>query len=391
MDDASPLTGEDGPASDAAPVPRVALESLVVQDFRNLERVEVAPPADGLVVVGENGHGKTNLLEAIYYLQLLRSMRGARDQDIVRFGAAGFHVAARLAHPVSGHGEIGVGFARQGKRKRARVDGGEPAKLSDALGALPSVIFSPADVTLVTGAPAERRRYLDVMLALTSRRYLAALQQYRGALARRNAALRDVARTGAGDARVSVWEPALAEHGAVLWEARVAWADRVADEFAARCAAIGELAAVRLRYATALARRGRPTAEVLAEALASQRPHDIRRGVTHAGPHRDDLALTLDARELRLFGSAGQQRTAAIALRMLEAATLRERVGAPPLFLMDDPFAELDVRRSHRILQLLSEGGMGQVVLTVPRAADIPPELTWLERWNVVGGVLRKG
>jgi DNA replication and repair protein RecF len=368
---------------------RVVLASLVVQDFRNLERVELAPPPEGLVVVGENGHGKTNLLEAIYYLQLLRSMRGARDQDLVRFGAPGFHVAARYARPDGTRGEIGAGFVRHGKKKRVRMDGAEPPRLSDALGALPSVIFSPADVALVTGAPAERRRYLDVMLALTSRRYLSALQHYRGALARRNAALRDVARSGAGDQRVSVWEPALAEHGAVLWEARVAWAARVEADFAARCAAIGELADVRLRYTTSLAPKGRATADALADALAAQRVHDVRRGVTHAGPHRDDLALSLDGRELRLFGSAGQQRTAAIALRMLEAATLHERVGGPPLFLMDDPFAELDLRRSHRILELLGAGGMGQVVLTVPRADDIPSELTWLERWTVEGGALR--
>jgi DNA replication and repair protein RecF len=373
----------------------VTLASLAVQDFRNLERVDLVLPADGLVVVGENGHGKTNLLEAIYYLQLLRSMRGARDQDLVRFGAAGFHVGAHVVRPSGGGagapGEIGVGFQRQGKKKRARLEGAEPPRLSDALGAVPSVIFSPADVALVAGSPAERRRYLDVMLALTSRRYLVALQHYRGALARRNAALRDVARSGAGDQRVSVWEPALAEHGAVLWEARVAWAERAAEDFAARCTAIGELSSVRLRYATALAPRGRPTADALADALAAQRAHDVRRAVTHAGPHRDDLALTLDGRELRLFGSAGQQRTAAIALRMLEAATLRERVGAPPVFLMDDPFAELDLRRSHRILELLGEGGMGQVVLTVPRAADIPVELTWLERFRIEGGVLSRG
>ena len=387
----------DHPDAPALGAPRrVALDTLLVRDFRNLERVELSPPPEGLVVVGENGHGKTNLLEAVYYLELLRSMRGARDQDLVRFGAEGFHVAAQLTRPNAGRSDgmradIGVGFVRQGKKKRARVDGAEPPRLSDALGALPSVIFSPADVALVAGSPAERRRYLDVMLALSSRRYLVALQQYRGALARRNAALRDVARTGTGDARVSVWEPALAEHGATLWEARVAWATTVADEFAARCAAIGERAAVRLRYATALAPKGRSTVDALADALAGQRAHDIRRGVTHAGPHRDDLALTIDARELRLFGSAGQQRSAAIALRMLEAATLRERAGAPPLFLMDDPFAELDERRTRRILELLGEGGMGQVILTVPRASDIPTELTWLERWTIENGEMRRG
>ena len=387
--DAEATDAATAPAAAAADVPvRIALHRLLVQDFRNLARVELEPPAQGLVLVGENGHGKTNLLEAIYYLQLLRSMRGARDQDVVRFGAAGFHVAARVAGAGGAEHDIGVGFARQGKRKRARRDGAEPPRLSDALGALPAVIFSPADVALVSGAPAERRRYLDVLLALTSRRYLLSLQAYRGALVRRNAALRDVARQGGGDARVSVWEPPLAEHGAVLWEARVAWAREAAAEFESLCAAIGERSPVRLRYATALQPGGRDVAGVLADALAEKRGLDLRRGLTHAGPHRDDLELTLDGRELRLFGSAGQQRTAAIALRMLEAATLQRHVGASPLFLLDDPFAELDVRRSHHVLELLGQAGMGQTFLTVPRASDIPSELTRLTRMTITHGVI---
>jgi len=170
-----------------APRPRVRLARLALRDFRNFERQDVELPADGLVVIGENGHGKSNLLEAIYYLQLLRSVRGARDQDLVRFGAAGFHVGAEVARPAGmpGAREIGAGFERAGKRKRVRLDGAEPPRLSDALGAVPSVIFSPGDVRLVAESPAERRRYLDVVLALTSRRYLAALQSYRAALVRR--------------------------------------------------------------------------------------------------------------------------------------------------------------------------------------------------------------
>ena len=373
---------------------RLWLRRLTVRDFRNLERVDLELPAEGIALVGENGHGKTNLLEAVYYLQLLRSVRGARDQDLVRFGAAGFHVAARAEGGAPARREVSVGFERAGKRKRARRDGSEPARLSDALGALPSVIFSPGDVQLVAGAPSERRRYLDVALALTSRRYLGALQSYRAALARRNAALRDAARRGAGDARVSVWEPALAEHGAVLWAERVAWVERAAPEFERLCAAIGERGAARMRYASALAAPdgAEPSArrEILARALREKRPLDLKRGVTHAGPHRDDLELLLEGRDLRLFGSAGQQRTAAIGLRILEATTLRDASEAAPLFLLDDPFAELDARRSHRILELLSSAGLGQTLLAVPRAADIPPELTGLQRWEIRDGMLTR-
>lgn len=369
------------------------LSRLTVRDFRNLASVELVPAADGLVLVGENGQGKTNLLEAIYYLQILRSARGARDQDLVRFGAEGFHIAATIETDT--RHDIGVGFERSTRRKRARIDGVVPERLSDALGALPSVMFSPEDVELIAGAPTARRRYLDIMLALTARGYLAALQHYRAALARRNAALRESARSGrTSESSVAVWEPPLAEHGALLWTERRAWVASIADRFAELCHEIGEPGRVRIRYASSIPPTDDPVAS-LAAALADKRGHDLRRGLTHVGPHRDDLTITLAApddapRDLRIFGSAGQQRSAAIALRMLEAATFRDRTGRAPLFLLDDPFAELDARRSSRILAMLTRDRLGQTMLAVPRESDIPSELTSLERARVAGGAVTR-
>ena len=374
----------------------VQLRSLALRDFRNLERVQIEVPAEGLAIVGDNGHGKTNVLEAIYYLQLLRSARGARDQDVVRFGAPAFHIEAEVS--VVRPRTLTAAFQRAGKRKRVTVDGVEPPRLSDALGSLPSVMFSPRDVELVAGSPSERRRFLDVALALTSRRYLTALQQYRAALVRRNAALRDAARKGqaGGVARAAVWEPALAEHGAVLWATRVAWVERVADDFQRLCGAIGERGDARMRYATASVASGSvrsgvsvpELASMLADALANTRTNDLRRGITHAGPHRDDLELRLAGHPLRAFGSAGQQRTASIALRLLEAATLRG-VGSAPLVLLDDPFAELDARRAARILELLGGDGLAhQTILAVPRSGDIPREMTTLPRYRIVDGAV---
>jgi len=365
-------------------VPAVRLTALALRDFRNFPRLDLTLPDEGMVVVGENGHGKTNLLEAIYYLQLLRSVRGARDVDLVRFGAAGFHLDGAIANGRT----ISVGFERQSRRKRVTVDGASVARLSDGIGTLPSVMFSPADVDLVGGAPVARRRYLDILLALASRPYLAALQTYRGALVRRNAALRDAARTGRADARVSVWDTPLAQAGGVLWRQRRAWVAAVADRYAALCAEIGESGLGALRYATSLDGGSDPEAAIAA-ALEARRALDVRRGMTQAGPHRDDLTLTLDGRDLRTFGSAGQQRSAAIALRMLEWETLRDACGAAPLLLLDDPFAELDARRAARILALLSGAGIGQTVLTVPRETDIPREFTRLARTRVEAGTMR--
>jgi DNA replication and repair protein RecF len=365
------------------PIASARLQSIAVRDFRNLGRADLDLPMDGLVVIGDNGQGKTNLLEAIYYLELFRSVRGARDQDLVRFGATGFHIAALI--DTDGVHEISVGFDRATRRKRVKLDGGDPERLSDAIGSLPAVMFAPGDVELVAGAPSARRRYLDIMLALSSRRYLTALQRYRVALGHRNAALRDAARTGGHDDRIVVWEAPLAEHGAALWAARLAWIERSAERFATRCAAIGESASVAMRYTSVLPPAA-DLAAVLAAGLAERRAADVRRGLTHAGPHRDDLTLSIGGRELRTFGSAGQHRTAAIALRMVEAETLSDRRGGRPLILLDDPFAELDLRRAGRIVDLLAQEGLGQTILAVPRESDIPAGLPTLERRRIRGG-----
>jgi DNA replication and repair protein RecF len=160
------------------------------------------------------------------------------------------------------------------------------------------------------------------------------------------------------------------------------------EAFAHHCAAIGERGTASLRYDAALADASAaddPRAALRAQ-LERQRAHDVRRLVTHAGPHRDDLALAIDGHDLRTIGSAGQQRTAAIVLRLLEAATHRDATGVTPILLLDDPFAELDRRRTARILALLDALGTGQCVLCVPREDEIPAQYTRLERWRVRDG-----
>lgn len=423
------------------------LEQLALRNFRNFEKLDVEFPTSGLVIVGENGHGKTNLLEAISYLGLFRSPRGSRDADVIRFGAPAFHVRAALS-PSSKHESASVGYERASKRKKAMIDGVEQTRLSEALGALPSVCFSPVDVSLVAGGPAERRHFLDVTLALTNRAYLQALQHYRAALRQRNAALRVAQRAsarpgGTHDAQVSIWESALARHGATLAAQRHIWCTTHAHHFARLCEDIGERTPVSMRYASGerrltehTAADREPTPPVIVPAPASdpvegepvrggkagedpdvsnagwraddavlvlerafrdgygdafeqQRAQELRRGITLVGPHRDELQLSLGERDMRTFGSAGQQRTAAIALRLLELATRRDALGSPPLLLLDDPFAELDANRSARILTLLQQTGVGQVIMTVPRDEDIPSAFTRLDRRVMVNGSLR--
>jgi DNA replication and repair protein RecF len=375
------------------------LSRLIAKDYRNFTQLDVEIPSSGLVVIGENGQGKTNLLEAVAYLALLRSFRGGRDADVVRFGSTAFHVRAELRAPSAFH-VVTVGFEKSSRRKRATLDGVEQPRLTGALGAVPSVLFSPADVALVAGGPSERRRYLDVLLALSSRAYLQALQSYRSALLRRNAALRTAQRDGARrsdhEARVSVWEPALAVHGGIVAAARHAFVRDHAVRFTQLSAAIGERQTMQMKYAAsggACAEDQLINADAQAEgyrqAYQQQRTQELRRGITLVGPHRDDLPLLLGGRDLRTFGSAGQQRSAAIALRLLELSTLREAVGYPPLLLLDDPFAELDLRRSERVLSLLADAGASQLLLAVPRREDIPAAFTRLEQRSMSDGVLQ--
>ncbi|MCU0650035.1 MAG: DNA replication and repair protein RecF [Gemmatimonadaceae bacterium] len=365
------------------------LATLVARDFRNLAPLELRLAPQGLAVVGDNGHGKTNLLEAIAYANLLRSIRGTRDVDVIRFGAPSCDLRAERGGD-DARATITIGIDRATRTKRVRVDGVETRRLASALGTIPSVLVSPSDVALIAGGPAERRRYLDVLLALTDATYLHALTRYRAALERRNGALRRGAHADLDE--VASWEPALAHHGGQLVAARARWVATWASRFAERCEALGEETPVALSYRTSIGETADITAtharEALAAALAARRAHDVRRALTHDGPHRDELVIVLGERELRAFGSSGQQRTAAIALRMCEAATWRGHLGHPPLFLLDDPFAELDAGRARRILESFEAAGLGQVVLVVPREVDIPEAFTRLDRARMQHGVL---
>lgn len=368
------------------PVPAARLRRLVIRDFRNLAHVALEVPAAGAALVGDNGHGKSNLLEAVYYLHLFRSSRGARDPELVRFGAPGFHVSG-LAEG-SRVDAVSAGFERDSGRRRVLLDGVACTRLTDALGAVPSVSVAPADVALVAGPPADRRHFLDLLLASSSRRYLAALRDYRTALSQRNAALR----ARAGRAQAMVWEVPLAMHGAVLRVERAAFVAWAAPRFRGIGEALAERGALHVRYRSAVALPGEAgedaARDALAAALAEGRERDLDRAMTHTGPHRDDLDLRLGGVSLRRFGSAGQQRSAAIALRLLECGWHHEHGGREPLLLLDDPVAELDRARAARVLALLTARPGGQVLLAVPREDDVPAPLAGLVHWSVREGAV---
>ena len=369
-----------------------------LRQYRNFAGLELHFPPAGVAIIGDNGSGKTNLLEAIHYLEIFRSFRGAADEQLVRFGGEAFHLRGVFEDRVTGRRlEITAAYEPRTRRKRVTVDGVEAERLGDAIGRVGTVIFSPSDVEIVAGAPGERRRFLDIVLSLNVRGYLDALQRYRQVLRQRNAMLRD----GRSEGALSAWDSGLIESGSIVISARAAWVRSHAERFARIYDAIGGAGPASLAYASDVSLEdgeSRDTAAASFEArLARVARRERERGVTLAGPHRDDLALLMrsgDAEvDLRQFGSGGQVRTGAIALRMIEAETVGEARGFRPLLLLDDVFAELDVGRSRRILELFRGDRHGQVILTAPKESDVLLDevgadsfVAPLARWRIAAG-----
>ncbi|MBL8958472.1 MAG: DNA replication and repair protein RecF [Gemmatimonadetes bacterium] len=375
-----------------APGVTVRLRTLALRNFRNIGAADLTWPAAGAVIVGANGHGKTNLLEAIHYAHALRPFRGGPDREVVRFDEDTFHLAY-AADGARCH-TLGIGAERGTRAKRIVMDGTPVSRLADAFAAIPSVVLSPRDAELVQGAPRERRQFLDSLLAATSPRYLEALQRYRHALAQRSVVLRAPA-TATQSAEASVWEGPLATAGAVLWVMRREWTSTWAGTFTRYCAEMGETAVATMRHHTgqgdALEGTESTLADHLRSSLAAGRAEDVRRGMTQVGPHRDDVRLLHGGRSVRAFASAGQQRTIALALRLIAWETLCAALHRRPILLLDDPFAELDRSRVERILAMLRRMEDVQRVLVVPRADEVPADFTALERWTIRDGVIDVG
>ncbi len=367
------------------------LSRLSLHHFRNLGEQELEFPPEGVAIVGPNAQGKTNLLEAIHYLETFRSFRTAKDEQLTAFGQPVFRLAGRFAGD-DREVKVTAAFQRAGARKKVTVDGVEPDRLGDALGRAATVVFAPSDVKVVAGGPAERRRFLDIVLSLASPGYLRALQQYRLVLAQRNAALR-----ARGDrAAVAAWNDPLTSLGARVMGARRDWIAGSAPTFRTLYREISGGRPARLSYQPSLAEaEGVDSAalpELFAGALERSRGRERRLATTVVGPHRDEMGITLEADagelDLRTFGSGGQQRTGALSLRLTEAATVREARGRTPILLLDDVFSELDEDRSRRILALIEGSLRHQVILTAPREADVRVRRETIPRWRVENGVV---
>ena len=300
--------------------------------------------------------GKTNLLEAIYLCCTGRSHRTRQDRELVRWGADFCRVCVEAERRDGTH-EVDIAIPLAGRRK-IRVNGSEIARSGELMGHVTGVLFSPEDLRLIKDGPGERRRFMDIALSQIRPSYYYALQRYARALKQRN----ELLRTGRLETLDS-WDEQLCREGARIMAARADYIERL-NEAAARTH--GDIARERERLSIAYA----PNVADgdLRGALLRTRETDARRMTTSAGVHRDDVRFCVDGRELRLFGSQGQQRTAALSLRLAELDVVRAESGEAPVLLLDDVMSELDPERRRRLLAHLE--GI-QTIVTCTDVADI--------------------
>jgi DNA replication and repair protein RecF len=376
------------------------VQQLSVADFRSWPRADVAFEPGVSVLVGANGEGKTNLLEAVGYLATLSSHRVAADAPLIRSGADRAVVQAAVVsegRQLVLEIEIAAGRANRAKLNRSPV--GRPR---DLLGGLRTVLFAPEDLAIVRGDPAERRRFLDDVLVQRIPRLAGVRADYDRVLKQRTALLKTAGlarRSGSsGDLRtLDVWDGHLAQHGAQLLVARLelvqALAPYARQAYAQLAPASGKLG---LRYVNSSADdEGNdtdviPTVQAAEQALQAacerMRSAELERGVTLVGPHRDELAVTLNDLPVRGYASHGEGWSAALALR-LACYRLLTADGTEPVLILDDVFAELDTARREQLAALAAEAE--QALISAAVLSDVP-EMLGGARYQVADGEVRR-
>ena len=374
------------------------VERLELTDFRNHDALAVDLPAGVSVLVGPNGVGKTNVLEAIGYLATLGSHRVGQDASLVRDGADAALLRARALRE-GRRVQVDVEL-RPGSGVRGRVNGAAVPRSRDLLGVVRATVFAPEDLGLIHGDPEERRRFLDSLATQRLPRYLGSRQDYERVLRQRNTLLRSAAGRLPASAltTLDVWDEKLVAAGAEIWAERlrlVAVLTPLVVRAYRRLAARDDLVAA--FYVSSLGEQGdldphpdpdpAKLGQLLRERLLSDRTREVERGITLTGPHRDDLALSLRGLPARTHASHGEAWSLALALR-LAAHWLLADEGEQPVLLLDDVFAELDRGRRRRVAEVTSAAE--QAVVTASVAEELPPGLQ-AAVFHVEPGAIRSG
>ena len=339
---------------------------VTLRDFRCYDAAQAEFGAGLTVITGPNGAGKTNLIEALYFGCTGRSCRTTNEREVVRFGQRATRVVVEAIGEDGPH-ELSVGFS-PGEPKRMRVDGANVDRLLEVTERPLVSVFLPDRLELIKGAPALRRAHLDQFVAALWPSRVTTRRAYAQTLAQRNALIARIRAGAAGRGSLDSWDAQLAQHGVALMADRRSAVEEMADRFAACCAELGLDGDPTLSYRP---RSRASDADGLRAELAERIDSDLERGYTGHGPHRDDLAAARDGRDLRVYGSQGQQRLALLALLLAEREAIAARRMTPPVMLLDDVMSELDQVRRRALVALLRVTG-GQSVITATDLQQVP-------------------
>ncbi len=331
---------------------------------------------------GANGSGKTNLIEALSLLSLTKSCRGRDDQDLARWGSTYYRVRGTVENDQGEQSTLEVVSEVSPRRKKACFVNDVKVSLSQMVGKLPTVTFLPQDLELFTGAPAERRRFIDQLLCQISPAYLSSLSSYQKIVQQRNALLKSIADGSQQTDVLDLWDRELAAKGSGITLARLELLETLNATFLQELQSLGEQwTEAQLQYMRATSQRDQPSIEAeLRELLEKHRGRDVAMGSSSIGPHREDWGVDINGRSLSTFASRGQERVAVLALLFLEVSFLELRRGEKPVVLLDDAFSELDDAHQRSLLETLKAY---QVILTAVR---MPPDARKIQEWEVKEG-----
>jgi DNA replication and repair protein RecF len=380
------------------------LTHLSLHNFRNYVRLDLDILPGVSLLQGDNAQGKTNLLESVYYLATSRSPHAGTDRELVNWLAVEQEPLpyARLVGQVAratGESTIEITLTQQANngaryRKQIRLNG-VAKRAMDLLGQLNVVLFLPEDIALVSGSPSRRRRYLDAALCQIDPAYCRSLSRYNQIVTQRNALLRDLRERGGDSAQLAFWDERLVENGAYLisrrWDALLTL-DELAHNVHGQLT--GEVEQLRLRYVPSVEMDGPADSEAVGEAFTAQlqalRRREIAAGMTLVGPHRDEARFLINGMDCGVYGSRGQQRTAALSLKLAEVDLMRRETGEQPVLLLDDVLSELDEHRRRFLVHTL-ENGAEQAIITTTDLRTLPEAfLKGSHLWRVEMGRLSR-
>lgn len=359
------------------------LLSLTLEYFRSYERLNIAFGQHPMqLLVGENGSGKTNIVEAIGFLSQGRSCLGVKPEDVIRWNKGHFRVRAQVELDAGSKSTLEVVFQQVPSRATACFLSDVRVPFAKFIGALPSVSFLPQDLDIFTGSPSHRRAFLDALLVQLDPTYLPLRMRLERTLKQRNALLKRIDAGEASEKDLRTWDEELATVGAGIQHARLLLSASISEQLPAMLSAVGE-EWKKVDFSYLRLTKAQDEAAICSEIkalLIERRGKDIPAGSTTAGPHRDDWDVFVDGRSLGIIGSRGQQRAGFVALLFISVALLAKRKGEKPIILLDDVLSELDQEHQEVLLKHCSE------YQTIVTTAHLLPELKIGEVWEVGGG-----